>query len=280
MPAPSWAARPGTLFLTSDGQTLIGSDRQLTQVNLWRWGEGKETILRVPRRDGPLLVDSSTHVCISPDGKLLAIGPHSREPLGIWDVATGIRVLRHRGAGGRFVLLARWQVAGRRVHEPRRRRCHGPALVRGAHGQGGKANSPHEQGFLRGARLLAGREDARGGRHRRHLPAREPKREGTPSARRARTGRQRMALFSPDGKVLASTSLGRIHLWDTATGKELDERPGNLGEVRCATYTADSRLLATGGWVEPTLALWIQRRGGAACWSRTGVQTNRRTFAL
>jgi len=92
LPAPSWATQPSALFFMPGAQTLVTSDWQLTQVTLWRWKEGKETILCVPRRNGPLSSDSSSHLCASPDGKLLAIGPHSRQPLGIWDVATGKRL--------------------------------------------------------------------------------------------------------------------------------------------------------------------------------------------
>jgi len=80
----------------------------------------------------------------------------------------------------------------------------------------------------------------------------------------ARSGRQRMAFFSPDGRVLASTSYGRFHLWDAATGKELHERAGNIDQVCGAAYTADGRFLATGGWVEPTLAVWDPATGRRA----------------
>jgi len=264
LPAPSWAKQPSsTLFFMPGAQTLIGSDWQLTQVKLWAWKEGKETILRVPlpRRNGPLNADSSSHLCASPDGKLLAIGPQSLEPLGIWDVATGTELCAidaqasvssfstdskllavacmRQGAGDTSVLRLYEVPTGKEVKQ----------IALSSKGlYWWLAFSPDAKRIAavdtEGISLL----DSRTGQELHRIGG-------------SRSGRQRAAFFSPDGRVLASTSLGRFHLWDTATGKELHERPINIDQVYGAAYTADGRLLATGGWVEPTLAVWDPATG-------------------
>jgi RNA polymerase sigma factor (sigma-70 family) len=260
LPAPSWANQPSSLFMPNS-QTLIGSDWQLTQVKLWWWKEGKETILRVPRRAGPNGSDSSSHYCASADGKFLAIGPQSRQPLGIWDVATGTQLCAidaqasvsffspdgqvlavasmPQGAGGVSVLRLYEVPTGKELKQ---------IALSGKGFYWWLAFSPDAKRIAavdtEGISLL----DLQTGRELHRIGG-------------SGTGRQRIAFFSPDGRVLASTAVGRIHLWDTATGKELHERPGNPDQLHGAAYTADGRLLATGGWVEPTLVLWDPATG-------------------
>src|SRR5207249_997181 len=53
----------------------------------------------------------------------------------------------------------------------------------------------------------------------------------------------------------------RIHIWDVASGKELHERPGNGEEAYGVAYAPDGRLLATGGWLAPTISLWDTTSG-------------------
>jgi WD40 repeat protein len=61
--------------------------------------------------------------------------------------------------------------------------------------------------------------------------------------------------FSPDGKVLVSAHYDwRVHLWDTATGKELQAREGHIAPIRDLACSADGKQIATGA--DDAVWLW------------------------
>ena len=81
--------------------------------------------------------------------------------------------------------------------------------------------------------------------------------------------------FSPDGRILASADEQVVHLWETATGKEIHTLRGQRGEMWCLTFSADHRRLATASrdntvliWDLPRLARSVDRPGNreAADW--------------
>ena len=54
------------------------------------------------------------------------------------------------------------------------------------------------------------------------------------------------AVFSPDGKRIASADGIVIRTWDAATGKEKTPVPGPTGGVLCLSYSADGRSIVAG----------------------------------
>ena len=74
--------------------------------------------------------------------------------------------------------------------------------------------------------------------------------------------------FSPDGKMLAAFRWeNQVHLFDTATGKELRRLKGHKDLLHCMAFSPDSRYLATaaptqvaGGAEEPVI-VWDVARG-------------------
>ncbi len=81
--------------------------------------------------------------------------------------------------------------------------------------------------------------------------------EGRQEARRVAVPRiADLVQFSPDGKLLAGTTLDRgIHLWDVASGTEVWSGYGHEKSVTCIAFSPDGRLLATGS-ADSTVRVW------------------------
>jgi RNA polymerase sigma factor (sigma-70 family) len=82
-------------------------------------------------------------------------------------------------------------------------------------------------------------------------------------------GKQVFMAFSPDGKTLAtggwffthSIEDRDVHLWETATGKEIGTLKGHRGGVIALAYSPDGKTLATGG-TDSTILIWdVSGRG-------------------
>jgi WD40 repeat protein len=54
-----------------------------------------------------------------------------------------------------------------------------------------------------------------------------------------------LLAFSPDGKILAASSQGAIHLIEVITGKSLNQQTGSAGKVRALVFSPDGEKLIT-----------------------------------
>jgi RNA polymerase sigma factor (sigma-70 family) len=62
-------------------------------------------------------------------------------------------------------------------------------------------------------------------------------------------------LFSPSGKLLASSDGDLVHVWEVATGKEVGTFRGHRGQIQALAFSADGRRLAS--WSsDSTVLLW------------------------
>jgi WD40 repeat protein len=95
-----------------------------------------------------------------------------------------------------------------------------------------------------------------------HLPNKAALPAGA-TLRLGRSARVEVLAFSPDGKLFATAhefdlpdgSLAGIHLWDASAGRYLRSLPGHAGNVRCAAFSPDGTVLASGG-ADGNLIFW------------------------
>jgi WD40 repeat protein len=272
-PAPG-----GPLVFTPDGQTLVSAG---FPTCAWDVSTGRERY-RLDELTGRL----PASVAVSPDGKLLAVGTYTRS-VHLCDARTGAEALEVSGLAGAVwglaftpdgrALASGDTGAGLRLWDTRRGALlrsfdgHTQAVVSVACAPDGKAlASASEDGTVRlwetatGKQLYTvkapevvhgvafspdGRLLASVGRDR-HVRLWE-----------AATGKPlrdwdshdafqlRTVVFSPDGKVLATTAIwgSGVRLWDVATGKELGAPAGHLGLVAAVEWTADGKGLVSLG---------------------------------
>ena len=62
-------------------------------------------------------------------------------------------------------------------------------------------------------------------------------------------------VWSPDGKVLASSCEKTIHLWDIETGKELFRFEGHTGAISAVAFSPNGQMLASVAY-DQTVRVW------------------------
>jgi WD40 repeat protein len=258
----------GSAVFSEDGNVLVVANPDFTEFSCCTWASGKQIKVSIPRPDPMHRVDSTSHLAMSPDGKLLAVGPSSQESLGVWDLSTRkmrfsldvgpgasrfspdnkrlvVTCMENKGAGDKTDLLLVDVVSGQQIKQtPLPGKGFYSRLLFSADGRWIAAVSTD------GIHLL----DSTTLQEQRQVGSWE-------------SGRQTSAVFAPNGHILASWGQSQkewgsnqIHLWDADTGRELQQRPAP-GPATGLAYSPDGKQVACGPWLEPTLGIWDPATG-------------------
>ncbi|MFJ9643890.1 WD40 repeat domain-containing protein [Streptomyces sp. NPDC101206] len=267
-------------FSPIDQLLAVGSTAGL---RLW------DPLFRVPRGEH-LTSDTVRTVAFSPDGRLLATGGQDGT-VRLWDPLLRAPLcdplLGHTGFVGAvafspegYLLASGSQDGTVRLWDPLLRAPLGAPLTDGT-------GWVHAVAFSPDGRLLAA-GSSKGVRLWEHTARPSPtvRQTAMPIAARAvlngmRRGRPtaltpledeglRDAVFSPDGRLLATAGTRGVRLWDPVSGDALGGPPGlSTGRVEAVAFSPDGRFLATGGQ-DGTVRLWDPVGLTALCDPLTG----------
>ncbi len=245
------------MYFSPDGKTLAVHNEP-NNVSLWDWSNGKERRLSLPAKQPAMGIgmDSTHHGYFSHDGKMFATGGGWFQPLCLWDVATAQEERRIDCAatisafspdgkliaaccmdaqGGNQKSFRLFEVAtGKEVFKAP---CPGDSYYWWVE------FSPDSETIAWVDTKKISLRERKTGKEIRQIPA-----------------QVRMAFFSADGKLLMGNNSNRIRLWEVATGKELNDRPGLTSWPNAVAIAPDGRSLATASWGSPII-LWDAASG-------------------
>jgi RNA polymerase sigma factor (sigma-70 family) len=225
-------------------------------VSIWDWRDGQRLTLAGPAV--PQSLDSTFHFSFSPDSKRLAVCVWWMKPLCIYDTATG-RELHRIDC---HAISSTFSPDGKRLAictQPAPRGGNLPKEIRLIEASNGKElacfplgtnDFPESLAFSPDGKLLAcgayGKSclvDLTSGEVRQRLP-----------------GLTHLA-FARNGEVLIGTEFSRLRFFNTATGKELYDRPSSFGHQSQIALSPDGRQLASACELEDSVYIWDTMNG-------------------
>jgi RNA polymerase sigma factor (sigma-70 family) len=263
LPAPEFGVR--FLHFSPDGKTLAVASGT-SQITLWEWQTGKKRELpqrKYIEREGP---DQNS---FSPDGRYLATGGRPF-PLCVFEVATLREVHRFdcHASGWRFSPDSRQLL----VADTRNDKGGGETVLRLIDLATGKEVKQFPQGpgvpradslaFSPDGKTLAVTfADGRGVIDYRNTDQTVLLDAATGRVLHRLSGQPVSLSFSRDGRTLIGRTDHRLRFWEAASGKERDDRPGELSDDLTTALSPDGRLLATVGFRDRFVCLWDTRSG-------------------
>jgi RNA polymerase sigma factor (sigma-70 family) len=233
------------LTFSPDGKTL-SSAGESGVVRLWEVATGKE-VLQLKGHQG--MVRS---VAFSPDGKMLA-SSGADATVRLWDVVTGKELHQLPGSHGdetrEFGVAVAFSPKGHllaSVREDRTVCFWDPATGKEMRRLPAAVQLVHSVAFSPDGQVLAVASGEMGLKFGGGLVLWHV--NTAKMLRKLSDARHGLVAFSPDGKLVAAGGGGSstLHLWETATGKELFADLGHQAAVHSVAFAADGRRVVTG----------------------------------
>jgi RNA polymerase sigma factor (sigma-70 family) len=243
------------LLFSSDSKTLVAGGNSFT-IRLWNLDSGEE--IR-PRGEHQSRVSS---VAYSPDGKTLASG-NLDSTIRLWDVSTGAllqRIQKHKEVQARAVFSPDGTILALTGGDGFVRlldRSSGKELRQFDVSKGPSRFAVSLVAFSPDGKIVAtaGKDSA---------VRLWSVRTGKPLLRIDRPADIHRIAFSPDGRFLAtgeSTRMqvfgnGSVHLWETATGREVRHWSPESRYIESLTFSPDGSALAASGAFSSPIYIW------------------------
>jgi RNA polymerase sigma factor (sigma-70 family) len=251
---PPVAYVSGTTVTLPDSTTLVSLNEEGTGDFVRWWDLSKRQEIRTLKLPIRRSVFSAYHCnALSPGGTLAAIHVHTPAELRVFDLKDGSEVYRFPDGGKDVRAVA---LAGK----DRLVTANIKAVIEVRDARTGKLSHRFQHGTP--VDFLAVSADGRRlATFERHSEDRRDRHRDViylwdlPTGRKEQALRlpggsgYQSALFSPDGKLLMTSSYGNdeymLTVWDTATGRKVRDLPG---AGACLAFSPDGKRLAAGGW--------------------------------
>ncbi|HLW64231.1 MAG TPA: WD40 repeat domain-containing protein [Gemmataceae bacterium] len=254
----------GFLWFSPDNNKLAVGKIGDRGVTLCDWKNAKESHLALsqpapnPQFGG---ADSTFHGGFSPDGKLFVFGIHWDQPLVVFDLASG----RELHSWNCYASVSAFSPDSKRLAVSSMQNDNGErrTLIRIFDMESGKETAQFPMGDQGSFFSLAFSPDGK------MLACCFSDRSCLLDCTNGKvlhrlSGRPITVAFTPDGKFLVASTGHLLRLWDVATGKELQDRPGEFGYTPVLAVSPDGQLLASGDWMEQSVTIWDSASGRLA----------------
>lgn len=263
LPSPNVGLTPHTAYLlfSPDSKTLaVGNGNWRVSFLDLQTGKERDFPLPVHPRQAllPLTMDSTFQGSFSPNGKWFVAGAASREPLGVFEVATAREV--HRLDCFAYSSVVSPDSKRLAVCSSQNDKGERETLIRLFDLESGKETAQIPMGTNDPIYKVAFSPDGN------VLACGFSERSCLFNLRTGQvlhqmSDRSWALAFAPNGKTLVGRANHRLRVWDVETGKERHDRPGDFASGLILATSPDSRFVAAVDWTDRTVSLWETASG-------------------